>query len=232
MPPLKRRTVSRALATLHGVSPGSQIDVPDELELLSAPGALELVLGNLLSNAERHAAGSSVSVSAREVAVHEQSWPSTAAVKLKGNAVLLTVADTGPGVLPKIRSRLFEPGVRGRNRCGEGLGLWIARTLVRSHGGDLWLADSTTGAAFVSSWPAVPSPKDDWPVSVEDFGFAVRHARTAAGLPRAQLAKQSGIAEATLRRIELARHRCTGRNRTKLIQTLTDLLTSPAVATP
>jgi ribosome-binding protein aMBF1 (putative translation factor) len=67
---------------------------------------------------------------------------------------------------------------------------------------------------------------------VEDFGFAVRHARTAAGLPRAQLAKQSGIAEATLRRIELARHRCTGRNRTKLIQALTDLLTSPSVATP
>ena len=63
------------------------------------------------------------------------------------------VEDSGPGVLPEIRSRLFEPFVTHKND-GMGLGLAIARSLLRSRGGDLQLDTSgTAGARFLIDIP-------------------------------------------------------------------------------
>ena len=72
------------------------------------------------------------------------------------DSVLVRVADDGPGIAPEVRRSLFERGVRGPRSSGDGLGLHIARRLVRSQGGDLWLEDrgSDTGACFVLALPA------------------------------------------------------------------------------
>jgi PAS domain S-box-containing protein len=56
--------------------------------------------------------------------------------RLRGQ-VVLDVMDTGPGVPPGIRSRIFEPYFTTSPEGGTGLGLAIARSLVRGRGGEL-----------------------------------------------------------------------------------------------
>jgi len=57
-----------------------------------------------------------------------------------GEALRISVADTGPGVAAELRDTLFEPFVSGRPE-GTGLGLAIARELAEAHGGRLTLSD-------------------------------------------------------------------------------------------
>lgn len=53
-----------------------------------------------------------------------------------GDVVTIDVIDTGPGISDEVRGRLFEPFVTGK-ADGTGLGLPIARRLLRDMGGDL-----------------------------------------------------------------------------------------------
>ncbi len=55
----------------------------------------------------------------------------------QGATVQLDVTDTGGGVPAEIRSRIFEPYFSSHAEPGAGLGLPVARTLLRSQGGDL-----------------------------------------------------------------------------------------------
>jgi two-component system NtrC family sensor kinase len=62
--------------------------------------------------------------------------------------IVLDAIDTGPGVKPDVRRRIFEPYFTTDPSSGSGLGLAIARSLVRGRGGDLLLRPSHKGAAF------------------------------------------------------------------------------------
>jgi two-component system NtrC family sensor kinase len=66
----------------------------------------------------------------------------------KGRDLFLDVIDTGPGVPPAIRARIFEPYFTTNVGGGAGLGLAIARTLVRRCGGDIVLSPRRAGACF------------------------------------------------------------------------------------
>jgi signal transduction histidine kinase len=57
------------------------------------------------------------------------------------------VADTGSGIPPEIRDRLFLPQFTTR-RDGNGLGLWISLTLVERHGGAIEVEDAPGGGAL------------------------------------------------------------------------------------
>jgi signal transduction histidine kinase len=62
--------------------------------------------------------------------------------------VRVRVSDDGPGVPPKIRNQIFDPGFSTKEK-GWGIGLSLARRIVRdSHGGDLLLVPSDRGATF------------------------------------------------------------------------------------
>ena len=64
-------------------------------------------------------------------------------------AVVLSVADDGPGVDADARDQVFEPGVRSRaenGHNGAGLGLPLARRLAKAVGGDVTLAPAAPGA--------------------------------------------------------------------------------------
>nr|WP_191910076.1 ATP-binding protein [Microbispora cellulosiformans] len=99
------------------------------------------LVGNLLSNARRHAAtGVTVCVGAAD-----------------GQAVL-SVTDDGNGIAPADRERVFERFTRldeGRRRDagGTGLGLAISRDIARAHRGSLRVEDSPRGARFVLRLP-------------------------------------------------------------------------------
>ena len=71
------------------------------------------------------------------------------------------MADTGDGISPADRDRVFEPFFRGgaeaaRTRSGSGLGLAISRAIVEAHGGRIWLAPSEMGTRIRFSLPLAP----------------------------------------------------------------------------
>ena len=69
--------------------------------------------------------------------------------------VEMRFTDTGSGVPTELRSRIFEPFVSYGKREGAGLGLSIARRIVREHGGDILIESPPEGgASFVVQLPA------------------------------------------------------------------------------
>ena len=60
-----------------------------------------------------------------------------------GGSCTLEVSDNGPGLAPRSRENLFRPFAGSGRPGGSGLGLAIARELMRAHGGDLLLIEST-----------------------------------------------------------------------------------------
>jgi two-component system osmolarity sensor histidine kinase EnvZ len=113
---------------------GMPIDLHVEDELMASlrPNAFRRCISNLISNAERFA--TQVSIRAG----------------LVGDAIEITVDDDGPGIPPDQREDVFKPffrleGSRNPRTGGTGLGLTIARDVVRSHGGDLVLTDAPSG---------------------------------------------------------------------------------------
>ncbi|MEC3978316.1 ATP-binding protein, partial [Amycolatopsis sp. H20-H5] len=74
------------------------------------------------------------------------------ALTIAVDATGVTVADTGPGVSPQDRERVFDRLVRldqarDRGAGGAGLGLAIARGFARAHGGDLHCETAPSGGA-------------------------------------------------------------------------------------
>ncbi len=91
--------------------------------------------------------------------------PDTGAVEVAVGAVsgrvTVRVSDRGPGIPAVIRDRLFEPFVQGGQTLtnkspGVGLGLSLARGLLRQANADLLLVPSTAGTAFEIILPAAP----------------------------------------------------------------------------
>ena len=66
--------------------------------------------------------------------------------------VRLTVADTGSGIAPAIRRKIFEPFVTTKGATGTGLGLWVSAEILRKHEGQMTFRSSTrpghSGTAF------------------------------------------------------------------------------------
>ncbi len=96
------------------------------------PNAMRRCVANLLSNAGRHAGTAWVRAERR------------------GGAIEIIIDDDGPGIPAAAREDVFKPFFRmdrSRNLAtgGSGLGLTIARDVVRSHGGDITLDDSPYG---------------------------------------------------------------------------------------
>jgi signal transduction histidine kinase len=105
---------------------------------------IKQVIFNLLSNAVKFTpAGGEVDVSATRV----------------NGEVRVSVADTGPGVAPEDRDRIFEEFQQSETgvgqREGTGLGLSLSKRFVELHGGRLWLeSELGHGSTFTFALPA------------------------------------------------------------------------------
>jgi two-component system osmolarity sensor histidine kinase EnvZ len=113
---------------------GAAIDLHTEGEINAAvkPSAFKRCVTNLVENAGRYAENVSIRAGKR------------------GDAIEITVDDDGPGIPEDKREDAFKPFYRideSRNRDtgGVGLGLTIARDVIRGHGGDISLGDSPAG---------------------------------------------------------------------------------------
>ncbi|MDR3450541.1 MAG: ATP-binding protein [Alphaproteobacteria bacterium] len=84
--------------------------------------------------------------------------------------VILTIADTGPGIPQEIRTRVFEPFFTTKGGKGTGVGLALCLNIVASHGGELLLTDTEGGGAtFTIKFPAAESAAPEGSeVSTED----------------------------------------------------------------
>lgn len=119
------------------------VEVPASTAVLATPGALAQVLATLVENSLKHGAGTTTL----------RSRPSGA-----GGAVVVEVADEGPGVPDDLAPRIFEREVT--SGAGTGLGLSLARDLVAADGGRLELAQRRPPvfAVFLAGVPKVLDP--------------------------------------------------------------------------
>jgi signal transduction histidine kinase len=110
---------------------GDQSGVP-----VLADAMIDSLVRNLLQNAIQHndAETPRVQVSIRE----------------DDDEAEVRVADNGPGVPDEMKETIFGKGEKGLDSAGTGLGLYLARALAESYGGDVWVEDNEPrGAVFV-----------------------------------------------------------------------------------
>ncbi len=123
-------------------------DAPPPYPVLGDEDALAQVLTNLLSNAEKY------SGEQKEITLRSH---------VEGEWVCLGVLDRGPGVPPGEENKIFEPFYRAHDSLssgipGTGLGLALARRVVREHGGEiLYQTRAGGGSHFTVRLPLVPA---------------------------------------------------------------------------
>lgn len=110
---------------------------PGRLPYRSQPVALRRAFTNLIGNAVKYGEEAEVTVP-----------------NVGEGGILVEIADRGPGIPADKREQVFAPffrleGSRSRETGGNGLGLSVARSIVRRHGGDITLHDREGGGLLV-----------------------------------------------------------------------------------
>ncbi|WP_345794213.1 ATP-binding protein [Thauera sp. JM12B12] len=107
---------------------------PSDFRLFADASGLGILLQNLVGNAVQHTpAGGRIRV----------------LLEAGAEALTLRVQDSGPGVPPALRSKVFERFFRAGSGSGAGLGLAIVARIVELHGGTIALGDSPLGGLEV-----------------------------------------------------------------------------------
>ena len=135
---------AREAVVAHHDNVGSAISViaPDETTGLADPGQLQLILGNLLTNATKYGAP-----------------PIEVTVVNAGEQVAIRVADHGEGVPPEFAPHLFDRFTRADSGVattapGTGLGLYLVRQLAQAGGLNVtYEPNQPNGAVFILTVP-------------------------------------------------------------------------------
>ncbi len=136
--PLLRRVDLSALVRLSALDSQVagrpvEVEVPDTCEVRADPEAVRRIIGNLVENAHKYG-----------------SMPIRIVLDPDGEQVVLSVVDSGTGVLPSEREKIFDRFYRSDTtgtKPGVGLGLPIVRGLVEACGGTVWVEDAPGGGA-------------------------------------------------------------------------------------
>jgi PAS domain S-box-containing protein len=97
------------------------------------PGELRQVFTNLITNgAEASGRGGRVQI------MVETSFPADSRP-----GALVTITDSGPGILEAHQAKIFKPFFTTKGEQGTGLGLWVSRGIVEKHGGKIELTNSS-----------------------------------------------------------------------------------------
>jgi signal transduction histidine kinase len=147
------RVVEEVIESFRSIASAKGISLVGETTAESIPAKFDhqrilQVLGNLITNALRFTPqGGRVSVRAERMRVDN------------GAETRFSVSDTGPGIAATRLQAIFERYERGgdADRHGLGLGLYIARRIVETHGGRIWAESSASGSTFHFTLPDRPS---------------------------------------------------------------------------
>jgi signal transduction histidine kinase len=153
LPSLLQTICSEFIDVGHSVS----YKGPGRLTFACRARALTRAITNVIDNGTKH--GSTVTVALQE---------------LSTSVIRIDISDDGPGIAPEILDKVFEPFFKGDNarpssgRCGFGLGLSIARDVVRNHGGEIELLDHpphglTVRMGLNTAWAEARASRDDGP---------------------------------------------------------------------
>ena len=122
---------------------GGQVEIVDgqPVTVDGDPVALQRLFSNLVDNALKYGGGAWINV------------------RRSDSAAVVEIADRGPGLSPDELGRVFQPfyrtdASRNLDNGGVGLGLPIARSTARAHGGDVELMSGAQGATAIVTLPA------------------------------------------------------------------------------
>jgi len=124
-----------------------EYDAPEPALIVACnPGVLISMASNLISNAMKFMGDASL----RRITVR---------VRQTGADAEVAVSDTGPGIAPEIRDKVFEPYFRGESQVpGFGLGLATVRRLAEAHDGSVGVESSPEGGCRF--WFRLPIAKE------------------------------------------------------------------------
>ena len=137
---LVRETVETYFAVLNKNNNRLALRIPLELPGVMADSSrLQRVFVNLISNALKHTRNGIILVKAEEDA----------------GFIKVTVKDTGSGILPEDMPHIWDRYYKGKHsETGTGLGLFICRFIIESHGGKIWAeSEPGKGTAFMFTLP-------------------------------------------------------------------------------
>ncbi|MDA8047771.1 MAG: HAMP domain-containing sensor histidine kinase [Actinomycetota bacterium] len=184
-----------ALARSYRVDLSFSHDATGPVCASAPPDSIDRLLGVLVDNACRYAG--------------EGGTVRLGVTPTRGGRAAIVVEDSGPGIAPAERARLFDRFHRATDQgSGAGLGLAIADSVVRSTGGRWKIGDSPLGGARMEvSWhqirlrsgvpPAVNDPRPDGrhpeaPSGAQRLSAAEQSQRAGVAAPRGRRAGRTG----------------------------------------
>ena len=114
------------------------IESENDILVEADKGRINQIVSNLLNNA---------------IKVTDQGKVSVMAIR-NGHKAIVSIKDTGPGIDPEILPRLFTKFAT-KSIIGTGLGLYISKNIIESHGGRIW-AENNTGAKGATFHFSIP----------------------------------------------------------------------------
>lgn len=126
------------------------INFPDDFPVILADESrLEHVISNLISNALKYSSKGEIRISGQ----------------IRPDVVVICVSDQGPGIavedIPHVFDRFYRAPEMISNKRGAGLGLFLTRSIVEAHGGQIWV-DSETGQGARICF-SLPRTSDQYP---------------------------------------------------------------------
>ena len=120
------------------------------LPVMAAPGYVEQILRNLMSNAQKYGGGSTIEVT----------------VTREGDSVVTRVLDRGTGVSQEDAERIFTPFFRAASTAlqaqGIGIGLAVCKRLIEAQSGEMsYRPRDGGGSEFAFSLPLATDPIED-----------------------------------------------------------------------
>ena len=110
-------------------------EIRQDPEIFAIAGEIRQLIANLLSNSfDAVDSGGLIRIRVNATRFKGQDSPGTR----------ITIADSGRGIPPSVRSKLFEPFFTTKKDVGTGLGLWVCSNIVKRHHGSIRVKSSTT----------------------------------------------------------------------------------------
>ena len=130
------------LKLYHARLVAAGIEVEREFEpvapIVGLSGELRQLFANLIANAlDAMRAGGRLRVRVRPAVEYGND---------RRSGVRISIADTGTGIPPRVRQRIYEPFITTKESTGTGLGLWVSSEILQKHGGSMRVKTRFGGA--------------------------------------------------------------------------------------